>query len=68
AGARSIRFTLALCITHKTNADNDGMTALLSSTCKQEACCYIPGDVSAPCMTAAPTQSQISPLDWGPHR
>lgn len=35
AGAQSIRFTLALCITHETRADNDGMTALLSSTCKQ---------------------------------
>lgn len=35
ARAQSIRFTLALCITHETSADNDGMTALLSSTCKQ---------------------------------
>lgn len=35
ARARSIGFTLALCITHETSARNDGMTALLSSTCKQ---------------------------------
>lgn len=35
ARARSIHFTLALCIAHGTTADNHGMTALLSSTRKQ---------------------------------
>lgn len=35
AGARSTRFTLALCIARGTTADNHGMTTLLSSTRKQ---------------------------------
>ncbi|KAF2984221.1 hypothetical protein EK904_013356 [Melospiza melodia maxima] len=51
------------------SADNDGMTAPLSSSC-WEGCCAATGDVSAPFLAAAPFPSQrspgpgSSPRDW----